>query len=238
MANRLDELIEQVKADEDRPDGLLQLLEDMKGNLPEDASEAEIDAAVKKGLMGLLLGKLGEDDTIKISDADRKYMEESVNTVKELFAEEHWRYSDDAIRDDVHIFDLGFGLQGCRLRMRVYIETKPRVCRIDAILPISADPTYEYVLCKKMVKANYPKRYGALHYDEKDGEMSYRYSFPITHGLYKDDLKMSFLAVASSAAGDYEEIKKCCVGKFKSKEVNEILKNVNRLVSDISDEDE
>ena len=44
--------------------------------------------------------------------------------------------------------------------------------------------------------------------------------------------------MASSAANDYEEIKNYCVGKFKSKEINEILKNVNRLVSDLSDDDE
>lgn len=238
MANKLDELIEQVREDNDSPAGLLQVLEEMKANLPDDASESDIDEAVKRGLMGLLLGRLGDDEEVNLSDDDKKYMEDSVNTVKELFADEHWRYSEDSLREDLHIFDLGFGLQGCRLRMRVYVETNPKVCRIDAILPINADPTYEYVLCKKMVKANYPKRYGALHYDEKDGEMSYRYSFPISHGLYKDDLKMAFLAVASSAAGDYEEIRKCCVGKFKSKEVNEILKNVNRLVSDLSDDEE
>lgn len=238
MANKLEELIQQVREDQDSPEGLLELLEDTQKKLPEGASEAEIDEALHKALMEHMVSRLGEDSDVSISDDDRKYMDQTVNLVKEVFAEEHWRYSEDSLREDLHIFDLGFGIHGCRLRMRVYIEADPRVCRIDAILPVNADSTYEYVLCKKMVKANYPKRFGALHYDENDGEMSYRYSFPTTHGLYKDDLKRVFLTVASSAAGDYEEVKKCCVGKFKAKEVNEILKNVNRLVSDLSDDDE
>ncbi len=238
MANKLEELIQQIRDDENRPDGLLELLEDAQKNLPEGAGEAEIDEAVQKALMSHMLSRLGEDSDVSLKEDDKEYMEKTVNLVKEVFAEEEWRYSEDSLREDLHIFDLGFGIRGCRLRMRVYIEADPRVCRIDAILPITADATYEYVLCKYMVKSNYPKRFGALHYDERDGEMSYRYSFPTTHGLYKDDLKKIFLAVASSAASDYEEIKKCCVGKFKSKEVNEILKNVNRLVSDLSDDDE
>lgn len=43
--------------------------------------------------------------------------------------------------------------------------------------------------------------------------------------------------MTSSAAENYEEIKRCCVGKFKSKEINEILKKVNRLVSDLRDDE-
>ncbi len=236
--NKLDELIQQAREDQDSPEGLVELLEEAKKNLPEEAGEAEIEEALHKALMQHVLSRLGEDDDVSISEDDKKFMDETVKVVKEVFAEEEWRYTEDALREDVYIFDLGFGIRGCRLRMRVYIEAEPKVCRIDAILPVNADATYEYVLCKKMVKANYPKRFGALHYDEKDGEMSYRYSFPIGHGLYKDDFKRIFLTVASSAAGDYEEVKKCCVGRFKAKEINEILKNVNRLVSDLNDDDE
>lgn len=236
MANKLDELIEQVRENNDSPAEFLQLLESARAEIPDDASESYIDEVVKKIISGLLRGRLENDDD-NLSDDDREYMEEVVSVVRELFADEHWRYSEDSLGASIHIFDLVFAIQGCRLRIRVYIETDPKVCRIDAILPISADETYEYVLCKKIVKSNYPRRYGALHYDEKDGEVSYRYSFPISHGLYKDDLKKAFIVVTSSAAENYEEIKRCCVGKFKSKEINEILKKVNRLVNDLRDDE-
>ena len=56
--------------------------------------------------------------------------------------------------------------------------------------------------------------------------------------MYKDDLKRIFLAVANSASDSYAEIKKHCVGKYKAKEINDILKKVNALVSDLSDDGE
>ena len=87
-----------------------------------------------------------------------------------------------------------------------------------------------------MAKENYSKRFGSLKYDERDGEISFEYSYPIGHGVYQDDLDRVFHAVVSSAAGAYEMIRKYCVGKFKNKEINEILQKVNALVSDLSDE--
>lgn len=120
--------------------------------------------------------------------------------------------------------------------MRLCVEALPKVCRIDAIYPIAADKIYDYLLCKAIAKENYPRRFGSLQYDEHDGEVSYRYSYPIGHGVYKDDLKQIFLAVISSAVDSYTEVKKHCVGKYRSKEIDDILKRVNALVSDLSDE--
>lgn len=48
MANKLEELIQQVREDQDSPEGLLELLEDTQKKLPEGASEAEIDEALHK----------------------------------------------------------------------------------------------------------------------------------------------------------------------------------------------
>lgn len=242
MANKLREMIEQMQNDPDRPDemaGLLELLKKKQAELGEDITDEQADAAIQQCLMEHLTSALGvANDNIEMSEDDTAYMEAATSKVKELFDQEGWHYSERQARPDLTIFELGFGLGGCNLRMRVYIETNPKVCRVDAILPITADSIYDYVLCAKMAKENYPRRYGALQYDENDGEMSYRYSFPIGHGLYTDDLKHIFLAVASSASVSFDVIKKCCVGKFKSKEINEILKKVNDLVSDLSDEGE
>lgn len=105
---------------------------------------------------------------------------------------------------------------------------------LDENLPISADSIYEYPLCKVLAKENFAERFGSFKYDERDGEITYEYGFLARHGILKDDLETYFHAVVCSAITCYDDIRKYCVGRFKGKEVNEILKKVNDLVSDIS----
>lgn len=240
MANKLDEVIEQFKeANGGKEDAIIRALMAKRDELGEDPSDEDVSKAVQECIVSQLAGALGTNgDNVELTEEDRAFVEVATLQVKELFSSEGWHYSERILRPDLVVYELGFGLQGCNLRMRVHIENNPKVCRIDAYLPITADSTYEYVLCKAIAKENYPRRFGALQYDEKDGEVSYRYSYPITHGVEIDDLKRVFLAVASSAADSYETIRKCCVGKFKSKEINDILNKVNKLVSDLTDEDE
>lgn len=247
MSKILDNLIAQVRDDDDAPAGLLEGLLKIRAELGADATDDEAQEAIAKFLAGHMAGGRDaeeddddddEEEKIVLSREDAVYMEETKVLVRELFDEEGWHYSEKPLRPDLYVFEMGFGLKNCNLRMKVYVEADPRVCRVDAILPITADKTYDWLLGVKLASANYPKRYGAFQYDERDGEVSYRYSFPTTHGLHKDDLKSVFLAVATSADREYDAIKKCCVGRFKNKEINEILKKVNELVDDLSDDEE
>jgi len=240
MANKLDEIIEQFKeVNGGREDEVIKALMAKREELGEDPSDDEVSKALHDCIIGQLAGALGvSGEDVELTEEDQAFMSEAIEKTKELFANEGWHYSERITRPDLVVFEMGFGLKGCNLRMRVHIENNPKVCRIDANLPITADSTYDYILCKAIAKENYPRRFGALQYDENDGEVSYRYSYPITHGVNIDDLKRVFLAVASSAAESYETIKKCCVGKFKSKEINEILNKVNKLVSDLTDDGE
>lgn len=240
MANKLQKTIEQMQNDPDRSDeldGLLELLKEKQAELGDDITDEQANEAIQQCLKEHLAKAFREaKESSEISEEDGTFMAEAKNAVKEFFADEGLHYSENQERSDLAVFELGLGLSGCHLRMKVYIEGDPKVCRIDAILPIVADSIYDYVLCAKIAKENYARRYGVMHYDENDGEISYRYSFPIGHGLHVDDLKSIFLAVASSASNGFSEIKKCCAGRFKAEEKNEILKKVNDLVNDISDD--
>lgn len=240
-SNKISDLIEQLKNDENRPaqaDALIPLLEAKQKELGDDATEEQMDQAIQECIMAHLAGSLGMSVDGISGEETQEFMESATTAVKSFFDEEGWHYSERISKPDLVVYELGFNLQNCSLRMRVHVEAVPRVCRIDAILPITADETYDYLLCKAIAKENYPRRYGAMQYDERDGEVSYRYSYPIGHGVYKDDLKRIFLAVANSASDSYAEVKKHCVGRYKKKEINDILKRINALVSDLSDEGE
>ena len=161
---------------------------------------------------------------------------DGIETVRGVFEAKSWKFSEKDLSERLHAFELGFGLENCSIRMKVYIETDPDVCRIDAILPITADSTYAYPLCKLLIKENYSFRYGAFQYDEKDGEITFRYSFSTVAGLNAEVFTKMFLIVANTADDSYPQIKKHCVGKFNSKETDEILNIVDKLMKDISED--
>ena len=239
MARLFDKMIEDLKeANGGEEDEIITALRAKSAELGDDASEADVSKAFQSCLMELLTGALAghdSDEPITLSEENKEYMEQANASVREFLESNNWHYGTRELRSDLMLYELGFTVHNVNLRVRIHVEADPNVCRIEAVLPISADATFEYPLCKELAKENYPRRFGSFKYDERDGEITYQYSFLAGHGIHQDDLDTYFHAVVSSAASAYDEIRKCCVGRFKRNEVNDILKKVNDLVSDISE---
>ena len=164
---------------------------------------------------------------------NRQYMEKAKGLVTGFFEDEQWRYQETISRSDVTVWELGMSKDRFTIRMRVAVEKNPRVCRIDAIMPVSVDPAYDAILCRELVKLNQPLRYGAFQYDESDGELSYRYSFQIQHGFFTEELKSAFLAVMLTAQEHFLKLQKYAVGKFTKAETEQIRQYIERLIEDL-----
>ena len=203
-----------------------QLLESMSGK--NSSGDADAAAAAPESS--------SSDDEIVLSDEDKLTLAENVATIKEYLDSKDYHYSTRSSRPDVVNFEMGLTIENVTYRIKVTAETDPNVCRIAAILPIAADPLYVYPLCLAMAKINYRKRYGAFKYDERDGEISYEYSFRAGHGINLDDLHIYFRAVVNTASDGYAIIRKNCVGRFKGAEIDEILEKIKALAKDLADD--
>lgn len=243
MSLSFESIIEELEAKGGMEPVIAALLK-KQSELGPGASEEEITDGIREVLLSFADGvssssSSSSSDTrvsdIHVSDEDRASLVAAAVEVEKVFKNKGWKYSKTELRADIVKFELGFSMKDCNVKMRVYVETDPNVCRVDAILPITADPIYEYPLCKLLMKENYARRYGAFQYDESDGEITYRYSFSTQCGLFPEVFEKAFLAVANAADNCFLKIRKCAVGKFSSKDAQDIRRKVNDLINDIDE---
>lgn len=238
MATMIEKVINDLmKINGGQEDELIVSLRAKSAELGDDPSDEEVAEAVHACIMEHL-GRAfqpGDDVPFALDEEDTEYMEKAGEVVKDFLEENDWHYTTREPRPDLTLYELAFGVRGINLRVRIHVETAPRVCRIEAVLPISADATYEYPLCKALASQNYPRRFGSFKYDERDGEITYEHSFITRDGICKEDFGTYFHAVIHAAISGYNDIRKCCVGRFKGRELSDILKKVNDLVSDLSE---
>lgn len=212
---------------------LKQKQEELGENLTQEQQKAAVQECLKVHTAMVRKGVFGNTDNM--TEEEEKFFSESLAVVKEFLDENKLSYRMTGNRSRYKVFSFEMQMPAANLHMKIAIGLDPRSCRVDAELPITADKSYEYLICRAICEENYMKRYGAFQYDETDGTLSYRYCFPITHGLYKDDLEKIFLSVAQAGELGHKTLKKHCVGKYKDDELESILEKLNVLVSEISD---
>ena len=227
----IEDLLEMNGGEENKA---ISLLREIKDKVPEDASDEDILTIIEEHLRKGIASTIDEPD-IGLSDKDKEIKDNAVSTVKEFMDENHWRYRVEDIREDLTVFDLGFITKGVTLRAKVFVEANPLVCRINASLPITCDPKFALPVAKVLNDVNFPRRFGCMKLDSRDGEISYEHSFLIRSGLHKPDLKTYFHAVINSATIDFDKIRRYCVGKFKNPEVDELINNISELVDEINE---
>lgn len=237
--NKLQEMIAALEADDDRGemnDRLLEMLRKKQQELGDDVSDEKAEDATAEIVAKLLMEALG-DGVPNLEEDDRdvwnETMQEAVDVVHRVFQKKNWKYRDYTQQKGVKAFELGLRENGKLLHVKVYLEAITKVCRIDAVYPFQAEREFVYPLCEKLAKENYPRRYGALQYDAEDGELSYRYSFPIRHGLHEDDFMMVLMAIMASAHASYDVVKQYAVGRFRRAERDAITCQAQKLIIEL-----
>ena len=237
--NKLQEMIATLEADDDRGemnDRLLEMLRKKQLELGDDVSDEKAEDATAEIVAKLLMETLGDGvPDLEAADEDvwNETMQEAIDVVHRVFRRKNWKYRDYTHQKGVKAFELGLREDGKLLHVKVYLEAITKVCRIDAVYPFLAEREFVYPLCEKLAKENYPRRYGALQYDAKDGELSYRYSFPIRHGLHEDDFVNVLMAVMASAHASFDVVKQYAVGRFRRADREEIICKAQKLIIEL-----
>lgn len=169
----------------------------------------------------------------QIPEMEEDTMNTCMDVVREYLDGKQMNYREFSIQEDIQTFELHLTSEEKGVLVKVFLQSDPAICRIDCIYPFRADKDFIFPLCEKMMAENYPRRFGALQYDASDGELSYRYSFPITHGLHRDDFDMVFMIVVASAFASYEDVRRFAAGRFRRADREEIICKAQKLIIEL-----
>lgn len=237
--NKLQEAIEKLEAVEDRSEGLeqlLQMMQEKSRELGRDPSEEEAERGLKQVISQHLthvLKRRPREEEAEEEVVWTEEMEHNMDVIRSVFDSMELNYREYVHQEGVQAFEMGLTHRGKHLQMKVYLEASPKVCRIDAIFPFQADSVFAYPLCEKMAEENYPRRFGTLQYDARDGELSYRYSFPVDYGIQEDVFRKVFLAITASAHASYDVVKQYAVGRFRRPDRDAIMCRAQELIIEL-----
>ena len=166
MAKLFDQMIEELKnATGGEEDEVIRALRAKSEEMGNDASEEDILSVMRECIASHLDAMISDEDEDEDDEDDEdidEYMQECSAVIEEFLKDNDWTYNVNKILPELTVFELGMISKKVKLKLRIHLEAKPKSCRIEAILPISADATYEYPLCKTLAKINYRMRFGAF----------------------------------------------------------------------------
>ena len=250
MMNKIEKMIadlEEKSCHDEKDEKKLEILRRKQEELGESPSDVEVDIAMRAFIneyFRYVIHQKGQhinsdeeantddnapdntDEPIIFSDIGN-----AIQVVRSVFHNMDLRFRDFQ-NEDVHIFELGIRDHGKNLRVKIYLEAELEMCRIEASYPFIVDREIAYPLCEKLAEENYCRRYSALQYDARDGELSCRYSFPIMHGLHDDEFLMAFLVVTTDAFKSYDAVKQYANGRFR-KDRQMIIERAQALISEM-----
>lgn len=177
------------------------------------------------------------ETAFRMPKTDKAVFEDSVSTAENFFIKNKWKYKKAVLAEDAVVFYLGFTAHSIALRVKVFVENNPAVCRIDVILPAVIDKTYEHPLCRLLNRKNSKQPIGVFKYICNDGstagEVPCQYSFFISNGLTADALDTALKEMIRYCVYAFDDIKKYADGKFTNKEINEIFQSILNLLDNI-----
>lgn len=165
--------------------------------------------------------------------SDREFLGVITQQITNFFDKNHWTYDKKEISPTTTIFELSFMIEGHTIKMSAQIDVKRRACILVGYLPICADPVYSYPLCQLIAKENAKKLFGAIKYDERDGEVTYDYAYSVANGIDEEEFEKLFHIVLKMVLDECEILKHYCNGRLNKQETNEVIDKIQKLVNDI-----
>ena len=75
--------------------------------------------------------------------------------------------------------------------------------------------------------------FGAIKYDERDGEITYDYAYSVANGIDEEEFEKLFHIVLKMVLDEFEILKHYCNGRLNKQETNEVIDKIQKLVNDI-----
>ena len=165
---------------------------------------------------------------------------ENIEVVRQVLSAEEIEF-EEHFDDNAYSFLFNCAAKDNAIQFRVSVDLElvqgACVCRIVVIFPFIADPDFRFPLCEKILELNYNKRYGCLHYDARDNELSYRYSFVSHQHINADNFLYVLQAVLSSVAVNYEDLRRYAYGRFSAQQRKNIICSCQRHIIELTNMD-
>ncbi len=238
MTDDLLKQLEELGTDEAKE--IIEFVNKKKAELGDAATDEDFKELIEDFLLKQitsLFSDLFDDDEEDEEDEEAENIDPKLSAnckfVEGFFEKNDWHIDKVISRSDVAVYKANLYNAGVELKLSIQLTTDPYECSITALLPIKANTAFEYPLCKYLAKRNNTLRYGSFLYDERNLSISFYHRFFLNNDLDLNEFEIFFHIIASTSFKTFEDIRKYCMGEFDESIRDEILTEVNELVTDL-----